>query len=343
MEISLDKTKSIFKIIQEALYLYATNFFAYTKVMIFPIVAHLIGIPYILGIAYFLPDYLTDIFSLQYIIENQHIAYLLVIIATLPGFILFLAGFWAYLVAMVSLNRFTEAIIKEDEAVTTKICAEYVKKRKTKYIYVLALMMLLWIVAFIFMLVPFILSGVIPACILSLLIFLVGLFVILFLLCISIYLSLSFQVFAFEDVSVMDVFKRSFNLIDKNFCRTLFLLLVLYIITGILAPFIIGLVFDLTGLLHLIAQPVNWFSERFLTQIEQLSYMYSSDIVDSVKQSASLMNLKDPVTDLSKMVISNTISSVVTCGMLPLGTIAFTLLYFDIVNKKKAQIENDNV
>lgn len=331
MEISLNQHKSIFRILKEAVVLYAKNFLPYTKAMIFPILAHLIGIPYIILVAYTLPDFLVGRFPYQ----STFLLLIVVLIATAPGFLLFLKGFWAYLVAMVSLNNFTEGLISKDSDVTLKSCNEYVGHIKSTYMYVLLIMMLLWIAAIVVPYLPAILGFILPFWVVLILMIAVGFVSLLMVLCLSVYFSLGFQVLAFEDPKVFDVFKRSIILVEKNFFRTLILLVILYIITGIICPLTMHILCDITGIVSLLAHSINWASQMFVTQIELSVIHYPNPIFDTLN--SLLMLMKDPAMEISKAIIVASIDATVTAGMLPLGTICFTLLYFDIKNKKEPQ------
>lgn len=337
MDISIETPKSIFQILKEGFVLYLSHFKDYTKVMIYPIVAHLIGIPYIIIVSYTIPDR----FPPSAYVENSTLIFAVTLILTVPGFILFLNGFWKYLVAMVSLNRYTAAIINKDTIITTKTCGEYVRNRKNTYVYILCLMMLLWISGFVITIFPTFLSFILPGWLIMISIAFLGFVSLLMVICLSIYFSLCFQVFAFEDIKVLEVFKRSFNLIENNFWRTFLLMVILYLITGVIFPFITHILLELVGIVNLLMKPVNWFSVSFINNIKTLPALYHSipsETIDSV-----LSFYKDPATELSKNIVISTIDGIITAAMLPLGTACFTLLYFDILSKKKGQGNIANV
>lgn len=333
MDISLNQQKSIFRIIKEAFQVYLKNFLPLTKVMIYPIVAHLIGIPYIILSTYFLMDCIDPHIFVKYF---NWIA-IGVFAISIPGFALFLNGFWAYLIAMVSLNKYTKAIINKENDVTTKSCANYVKGKKKIYAYVLGLMMVLWIVGLIIPVIPLFLT-IIPVYLTVIASVLTSIVCLILLLYLSVYFSLSFQVLAFEEQGTIDVFKRSFELIDKNFIRTAFLMIVLYIITGVICPLIIHVLFEITGIVGLLASQLNGVSERILNDFGAYFQMIGIEGFQSL-----LIFVENPVAEVSKSIVILTIDGIVTAGMLPLGTICFTLLYFDILTKKQPQETSDNV
>lgn len=328
MEISLEKQKSIFRILKEGGYVYGKNFFLYTKVLIFPIVAHLIGIPYVVMAGFIVPE----LFPIEFAVRNISLVVAVTFIATIPGFLLFLKGFWAYLIAMVSLNRYTEGLIIEDNGITTKSCAEYVILRQKTYIYVLCIMMLLWIAGFLISLLPALLGFVLPSWVVILLMIITWVVAMILVLCLSVYFSLCFQVFAFEEIDVIDIFKRSFSLIDNNFLRTLIMIVILYIITGILFPFIAHTVLDITGIVSVLTYQIEGFVENIVNYLNNSSILFDDPITKGVN--SFLAFFKDPVKEVSKLIIISTIDGIVTAGMLPLGTICFTLLYFDIKTRK---------
>lgn len=331
MEISLTQPKSIFRILKEAIFLYFNNFLSYTKALVFPILAHLIGIPYIIIVAYTLPEFLLDHFQIQ----SYFILLIIVLVVSAPGFILFLKGFWAYLVAMVALNNYTEGLVNKDNDVTLKSCNDYVGHIKATYMCVLVVMMLLWIAGFIVAYLPAILGFILPFWIVILLMMGTGFLSFILVVCLSVYFSLGFQVLSFEDVNTIEVFKRSFTLIDKNFFRTFVLLVILYLITGVLCPFTIHILCDLTGIVNLFAHMISWASQMFFAQIQLFFTHYPTPLFDSIN--SLFMVVKDPAFEISKAIVVASIDATVTAGMLPLGTICFTMLYFDIKSKKEAQ------
>ncbi|MGD9580469.1 MAG: hypothetical protein AB7V50_03790 [Vampirovibrionia bacterium] len=329
MEISLNNNKSIFRILKESCFLYFNNFLPYSKAMIFPVLAHLIGIPYIIIVAYTLPDFLVAKFN----INSFFLLFLLGLVAVLPGFLLFLKGFWAYLVAMVSLNSFTKALVEGDSDTDLKKCTKKVAAIKGKYVNVLLLMMLLWIAGLIIAYAPAVLIVALPWWLVIILMLISGLVSFLLLIALSVFFSLSFQVLAFEDFSTFSVFKRSMFLVEKNFFRTLFLIVLLYIITGIIAPLVIHSFFNIVGITGLIVANINWMSQLFVDQVSLSALYYPDSILGYIN--SLLILLKNPAAEISNTVVSTTIDATVTAGMLPLGSIAFSLLYFDIINKKQ--------
>jgi hypothetical protein len=62
-------------------------------------------------------------------------------------------------------------------------------------------------------------------------------------------------------------------------------------------------------------------------------------MIDIINMSLSIMS-ENPVEFLAKNLTIMTIDGIVTAGMLPLGTACYTLLYFDIINRKSNQVEN---
>lgn len=335
MSIMLNQPKSIFRVIKEGITLYLSNFLSLTKPMIYPVVAHLIGISWILWVSIEMPT----LFNPEFFVNNGLLIAGLIIVGVIPGFLLFLNGFWKYLIAMVALNRYIKAIIEKDQAIKYSACHDHVNNKKKKYIYVLCLMMLLWIIGFIITILPAFLGIILPPFVVILAIIAAGIFSTIVVLVFSVYFSMGFQVLAFEETGIIEVLKRSFEIIEKNFFRTLFLLVFLYIITGILLPFIAHYTLELIGIVGLLEIPVHSFSASLLNAIDNLYRTGSNIAIDNIYSSLHMLST-EPASFISRNIVIITIDGIITAGMLPLGTACFTLLYFDIINKKRDQVEN---
>lgn len=329
INISLDQPKSIFKILYESFYLYINNFINLSKPMVFPIAAHLIGIPYIFIISFYYPT----LFPLEQREDLTIFIIVSTILLTLPGFALFLKGFWAYLVAMVSLNRYAQGLVLKDSGVTVKASNQYVDGRSKSYVVLLFLLMLLWIAGIIIPGIPILLGFIIPPLLVFFLVFVLSIVSSVFILVASIYLSLSFQVFAFEDFNGVDILKRSYFLVKNNFWRTFLLTIILMVTTSMIMPVVIHTLCQLTGIVFLLSLPLKGFATEFLTVLQNSTALYPDFVVDAVNQMRPFM--PDPTKMISETIVTSTIDAIVTAGLLPFGTICFSLLYFDIILKKE--------
>lgn len=337
MQISINKPKSIFVIFREGFNLYLDNFVSYTREMLYPVLAIVLGIPLSIIPSYLVPE-MFPIESLQTLVIP---IIALTIALSVPGFALIIHAFWKYLIVMVSLNRYTKGLIDNDHAVTPKACNDYVNKRKPSYAYLLSLMAVIWIIGGIIPLFPLILLPVLPSflVILMMVVLCIGSAVLLF--CLSIYFSLGFQVFAFEEIGAIDVLKKSFKLIENNFFRTILLLIILYIITGIILPIACHTILSVFGIVHLLASSINWFSECFIKSIQSNAIVYQSSACEMIYN--FIGSGATPEYKLSKTIVIMFIDGAITAGMLPLGTACFTLLYYDALSRKQPQVPSEDV
>ncbi|HBG48401.1 MAG TPA: hypothetical protein DDW90_02620 [Cyanobacteria bacterium UBA9971] len=311
---------NIFAIIFKSLMIYIQNFLPLSRIMLFPVFGQIIGIFLI-----FYPNYLyTEKYLAKLSGENleQNLVFILLglILMVIPGFAVFLKAFWDYMIAMVSLNPIVSDIEKKGSFGDFKVYNNSVKLKTNNYVILLLLMTLFWLGILIFPFLSFFLGFFINSVLITP-IFLLMIFIsIIFSIILSVNLSLIFQVFAFESISPVEVIKKSWNLMKGNFWRTTFMGIVLLIVTSALIPGIITAILDKSPLMtHLITSfeaYVNLFAKN-QTFIEFLA------------------NYKMTPFGLSVTLAVSTVGTIITAMMLPLGSACFTLLYFDILGRKR--------
>lgn len=325
----ITEPKNIFSIIFKSFLIYLKNIIPLTRPMLFPVFGQVIGVILILGPTYFLTEYIQQNFSHPDIIKNAMFIMLGIIISVIPGFFIFIKAFWEFLVVTVSLNLMVLEVVKDGKLKDYSTYNNAVKLRTKDYIILLLFLTLIWLVLPImpFMLAVLELSvGIDPIVVgFSLLI----LFSITFiLLCvISVYLSLCYQVFAFESLSAIETLKKSCSIVNKNFFRTLILAIVLGIITGMILPMIIEEAVIKLNLLNWFVIPFKAFIEKLIRNPKQLS--------DFIFQTTNgVIKLKDTVDVTANMAFLSTLKMIITLLLLPLGSCVYSMLYFDILSRK---------
>lgn len=314
----MSKTKieetGVFKIIFNSILIYLKNFAPLSKVMLFPVFGQLIGIALILYPTFWLSENFTGALENNFINNNIALLFMGLLLMIIPGFILFFKAFWEYLVVMVSLNSMIAEIKKQGSLKSFKTYNQIVKLRSGSYIVLISLLSLIWLIG---LSLPVIIapksllgSGTLADWLLLAGLELIAVFIIGI---ISIYLSLSYQVFAFENLSPLNTFKKSWRLVEGNFWRTFIVGCIMVAITGLLAPGIFQALIANTPLMPFTVSLFRPFVEIL---------------------GANFINKPDMVYEISKNAASIAIATIVTAFMLPLGSAFYTLLYFDIVNRK---------
>jgi len=329
---------NIFKIFFKGLGIYLKNIVPLSSVMIFPVFGQLAGMALILVPTYFYSQNIKTLIDANPFFDSIALIFLLLILIALPGFFIFTKAFWEYMVVSVSLNTMIEAINDQKDLDDLDIHTHAVKLRTDEYVSMLLLMCAIWLIA-IFLPFIFYAFSIDPA-IKSFLFAGFEFIGLLIATILSIYLSLSFQVFAFENLSPINTLKRSCRLIKGNFLRTVFLGIVLSLITGTLIPSIVQSAVQSTVMIDFISYPFKVYTAALLPD-PQVLYQTALPI-------GNLLGASDPIIELSKMLALSTVGIVITAFMLPLGSACYTLLYQDINNRnsvvnKKAKKKTKNV
>jgi hypothetical protein len=319
------KFMNIFDIIFKGILIYLKNFIELTYIMLFPVFGQLIGIIMIFGTTYLYTSRMSSLMLNFPIFNNLAFVLVTLILIVLPGFFVFTNAFWEYMVAMVSLNGVAASAGKDGKIKESAAFVQNIKQRKNDYITLLLVLALIWIIGLLLPLPVFALN--IP---LSAKPFLfVGLeFIAFFMLTVvSVYFSLSFQVFSFENLSPVDTLKKSFEMIEGNFWRSVFLAVILFILTGMIIPYIFQAVSEKTFILDIISYPFEVFLSIFMIDPAKLF-----EVVRSI--SPNIPRLVDPATMMSNFMAQLVLGMVVTAMMLPLGSACYTLLYQDILSRR---------
>jgi hypothetical protein len=317
-------TMNVFKITFRGLMIYVKNFIPLTKVLLFPVFGQIIGMAWIIFAAVFLSQNAAKSFNPDAFTDSMVFIFLIMLTAVLPGFFLFTKAFWEYMITTVSLNSMVSNIIKQGHIKDTQIHGKLVKVKSKDYIQLLLLLSLIWLVGL-----------ALPACVLFMknafvyLIFLgLELLNIMILTIVSIYLSLCYQVFALENLSAKGTLKRSWNLVEGNFWKTFFLGFIVTLVINIIIFVIINIGLDKTSFSTIMIQPLQPYAE-----IISNNSIYSNII------STGIMGEKTLPTAFSykilELIVQMIIGGIITLLLLPFGSACYTLLYLDIIDRRK--------
>lgn len=291
---------NVIKIFFNGVKLYFLNFEKFFKYMAFPIFGQIIGIALIFTASYIFTLNVSTLTAKNPVFDNIPLVFLILLLMTLPGFFIFCKAFWEYLIAIASLNSMASTLIEGGKLDDMGMHAELIKRRTGSYILFL----------FILTIINLILS--IPI--------LWGLLAIAF-----VYLSLSFQVFALEeDKSAFGAIKTSFNLVKFNFLKTLFLLVILGLVTYWLVPSLICWGFEAGNLAGFFSYPAEQY-------IKLLPLNDFNKIISSFNVPLTLKSY-----DLAKTVVLAMVSFIVTGFTLPIRSLCCTNLFKEIYKKNYA-------
>jgi len=311
---------TILKIFLKGLSLYVRNFLPLSRAMIFPVFGQIAAIALILCPVYFY----TQVFlaNMSAVTLQKYLIFIFIglILMVVPGFIIFIKAFWDYMVVMVSLNTMVSDIIENKPQVSFKVHSGAVKLRTKDYLLLLFILMGIWLVLLAAPFVLLFLSAMVLNRIFAIIIFILSMVACLALLAvISVYLSLSFQVFAFEAISAKDVLMKSYEMIENNFLRTVALGVALFIVTGAVVPVVFQELIKISPAISYIVVPFQSYLEVLLVNTNLLEEFAKFNIT---------------LPGLSRETALMSIGTAITMFILPLGSACFTLLYFDIKERK---------
>lgn len=313
--VDISKGTGIFQIFCRGIGIYIANFFSFSRVMLFPVFGHVLGIVMIFAPVYFFRRYL-DTLPADELHHNIWGLLLCLVLMVVPGFIIFIKAFWEYMVAMVSLNTMVADVAQKGYFDDFNTHNKAVKQRSKEYIALLLLLTGIWAV----LLIPFIslltgsgsgVGGGLSA--IAVLTSGIALFVL------SVWFCLSFQVFAFEKLYPIDTIKRSYNLVKNNFWRVVLL--------GILVNILAG------GIIPAIAQAIASIEPIMNTLVIPFKSYYAI-----IASSPAILNappeIQAKLANIPADIALASVGTIVTAFVLPLGSACFALLYMDLKKRK---------
>ena len=330
------KTSSISNIIGNGIKIYILNLFTLTNPIILPIIAMIFGIGLMIVPLYLLPKYYPLWAENISILNEMYSVVTIAILSVIPGLILFKIGFWNYMLKLVSLNSMVGDILKKKVLKHNSYYTQIVSLRTKDYVLMLAIYCSIWIMG---LSLPFsiYLFNIDPAFIGYFIIALESIAIFL-LLILSLYLSLSFQVFAFETAfGPMQTLEESFKLVLNNFWRILILTITLIILTSLLVPQIFSFITDILLIKSTIALPLKEFLNGVFNNYPQ----FFEAIQNIPFFSAQTLKAENFIEELAKVMSFSIISSVISLLMLPLGSCLYTIFYFDAKKRRIAKIESE--
>lgn len=287
---------SIFFILWEGIKIYFSNIDKFLLYMLFPVFGQVIGIALSFGLSLGFADKVVQKS------DSPAVALLMILLLAIPGLLIFAKAFWDYMVAYVALNSMTEGAVTTGKVYDLDSHNEVATQRGWKYIgFLIILSVLMSLGSSIFFIIPgFVLW---------------------------IYFILVFQVFTFEpDLSITDIFKRSFLLVKGNWARTFILMAVLGFFSMYILTEGITVVFDY---LNLTASASSIFN--FISNLIPL------DLVNKI-----LVHANQPIITnemISKTIFVSVLGMIISGLTLPIRSICWSLWYKNLSDVKGAEAE----
>lgn len=287
---------SIFFILWEGIKIYFSNIDKFLLYMLFPVFGQVIGIALSFGLSLGFADKVVQK------ADSPAVALLMILLLAIPGLLIFAKAFWDYMVAYVALNSMTEGAVTTGKVYDLDSHNEVATQRGWKYIgFLIILSVLMSLGSSIFFIIPgFVLW---------------------------IYFILVFQVFTFEpDLSITDIFKRSFLLVKGNWARTFILMAVLGFFSMYILTEGITVVFDY---LNLTASASSIFN--FISNLIPL------DLVNKI-----LVHANQPIITnemISKTIFVSVLGMIISGLTLPIRSICWSLWYKNLSDVKGAEAE----
>lgn len=287
---------SIFFILLEGIKIYFSNIDKFLLYMLFPVFGQVIGIALSFGLSLGFADKVVQK------ADSPAVALLMILLLAIPGLLIFAKAFWDYMVAYVALNSMTEGAVTTGKVYDLDSHNEVATQRGWKYIgFLIILSVLMSLGSSIFFIIPgFVLW---------------------------IYFILVFQVFTFEpDLSITDIFKRSFLLVKGNWARTFILMAVLSFFSMYILTEGITVVFDY---LNLTASASSIFN--FISNLIPL------DLVNKI-----LVHANQPIITnemISKTIFVSVLGMIISGLTLPIRSICWSLWYKNLSDVKGVDAE----
>lgn len=287
---------SIFFILWEGIKIYFSNIDKFLLYMLFPVFGQVIGIALSFGLSLGFADKVVQK------ADSPAVALLMILLLAIPGLLIFAKAFWDYMVAYVALNSMTEGAVTTGKVYDLASHNEVATQRGWKYIgFLIILSVLMSLGSSIFFIIPGFVLWV--------------------------YFILVFQIFTFEpDLSITDIFKRSFLLVKGNWARTFILMAVLGFFSMYILTEGITVVFDY---LNLTASASSIFN--FISNLIPL------DLVNKI-----LVHANQPIITnemISKTIFVSVLGMIISGLTLPIRSICWSLWYKNLSDVKGADAE----
>ncbi|MBP7212003.1 hypothetical protein KBA27_04130 [bacterium] len=273
--------------------------------MSFPVLGQVIGLLLMLFASEIYVNNISTLVKSNNVFNHFSIIFFIFFIIVLPGFFIFVKALIDYLIAYGAINSMAENAVKSGRVYDFTAHTELINRRSLGFFTLWFLFGLFSIIAFCPLI--WIIGGVA-----------------------FIYFVLIFQVFTFEpDKSPIGCFRKSFNIINGNFARTVFIMAVLGGFTYLFVPELVKYLFTLGHITDILAIPFLGCAKQLpLTDINKLLALIP------------MLSLKLTPIFIAKVLVDGLISYILICFSLPFRSIGWTLWYFAL-NRPESKIDNE--
>jgi len=316
------KTSTVLNIIGNGIKLYAQNLFTLSAPVIAPVLGMFLGIILCIAPVYLLPKFYPTWAEALPILKELFASITIIVLSMLPGLIVLKLAFWNYMLKMVSLNNIIGDILKRKMIKPHQHYTQVIALRTKDYLLMLGIWCSIIIMGLALPIIVFLLD--IEPLFMPYLLIGFEFLAIFLLIILSIYLGLSFQVFAFETSrGPMQTLEESFRLVLNNFWRMVTLLVILTIITSIIVPQLFVFLADIFMIKNTLSIPFQKMLENlFATYNYTYEYLQALPIFPYESQTKFIL-------EVSKHLTFGCISSIISLLMMPLGACFYTLFYID--------------
>ncbi|HEY9688307.1 MAG TPA: hypothetical protein V6C52_15160 [Coleofasciculaceae cyanobacterium] len=333
---------SLGTILKNSFVLYRGHFGPFTRVLLVPVGLMMVGAYACIGLSHL---YINRIEQAMGGLNVGNIGFFLLglLLVMLGPLLLLKKGVLDYAIYMASLCSNTAEVLNGKKPDFEGAYAAIAKEKFKPYMALLTAYLVIPLLAFLPFIMGSILAGLIQAEGLPALIFGMGLLLslgagIICTVCL-ILLSFIFQIVAFEKLTLnpLPAFLESSRMVFQAPFRTLSLQIILMILTGTLLPF------PLAGLLRLLRLTfVLDFLHRGFVDSLLLNIAPESGWGDVLPYYDWIYGfLRNNTPAIAASLTDTLVMAIITSLLLPLGTFAFTLLYWDIQSRLKNKLSGN--
>ncbi|MCA9798032.1 MAG: hypothetical protein KC474_00665 [Cyanobacteria bacterium HKST-UBA04] len=322
--------RTLLQILRDGLSVYGKHWWTLTRPLVLPLVEQLVGVMLWIGLAYGTIDWLMD----TYPDTSLPVYWTSFFLANVPGMVLFIDGFWRYLVWVSGLNLVVRDLVNgayESDQLHYHVVR--IQSRAVDY-------SLVWLFLFVLAFIPLTLALLvqfIPVPDAMHMLLVLGSAVVMLLgyvavVTVMVFCALAFQVFAFTPDSVLLVLMRSADLVQQNKLKVVAIIGFSLLVTQIVVPNVLVMVLAWVN-------GVGWLGEM-------LGKVLAGVVLDSIGDAQTFDKylpevsrvwvfmagkwpwINDP-SRVGTLVTQSTLWSIINALLLPLSTVWFALLYTD--------------
>lgn len=288
---------SIWSVLGESFKIYFKNIGKFTKYMLFPVFGQIIGIMLIFGLTGWFATSLPLLSEHWRFLNSIDTVILVIVLLTIPGFIIFFKAFWDYLIAYGAINSMADALVTTGKLYDFKAHNEVITSQSYKFIGLILVISIMFLI------------GINP------LFWVLGMIF-------FVYFVLVYQVFTFErDLSIFEIFRRSLELIKGNFARTFVIMVILYLISYYTLSFCTNALFEVIRFAEILKGLFeSWAMTLPLEGVNSFLLLYRLPTITAI--------------EIANAILSSSITFIVAGLTLPLRSVTWSIWYKNLATIK---------